>query len=69
MRKTRTRPVRAARVLTGDGNGAAHAIGSKLEIDRPAELIRNEIADDGDAVALLGWNSHNRATLLMPFEH
>src|SRR5262245_62396816 len=62
-------PAAAAEPIAGNFQSAAHTLGSEHEIDHPAELIGNEVADDARPIAGFLRRYDRRSAGLAPFEH
>src|SRR5262249_56333250 len=58
--------VSVARGLEGDLDVAADAAGCECEVDRTAEFLRDEIANDADAVSAVGRSCNGGAADLAP---
>src|SRR5262249_58650330 len=58
--------VSVARGLEGDLDVAADAAGCECKVDRTAELLRDEIANDADAVSAVGRSCNGGAPDLAP---
>ena len=61
-------PNAAAEPIARNFQSAADAVGSEHKLDRPAELIGNEIADNARAVAGFPRRNNRRSADLLPFE-
>src|SRR5437870_13475416 len=60
--------VSVARGLEGNLDGAANAAGCECKVDRTAELLRDEITNDADAVSAGGRSWNGWAADLTPYD-
>jgi hypothetical protein len=60
------RPIVANGLFEGEFDPALNAVGHVVDVDRPAQFVRNKLADHARAIAAPGWNPNRRTTDLLP---